>query len=73
MEMAQARRTLALLLLVCLAMGARPQALPPQCDPMVVFYPQSLVFMGPVQSIQAGKGRIRALAHVASADIFFAQ
>jgi hypothetical protein len=29
-------------------------SLPPQCDPMTVMYPTSIVFMGPAKAIQVG-------------------
>lgn len=34
--------------------GQQGLALPPQCDPTILFYPTNLLFMGPVQFIQTG-------------------
>jgi hypothetical protein len=50
-------RNLALLVLALVARQARAQDMPPQCDVQEILYPQSMVFMGPAQSIQAGKTR----------------
>lgn len=35
--------------------GQQGLALPPQCDPTILFYPTNLLFMGPVQFIQTGR------------------
>ena len=35
--------------------GQQGLALPPQCDPTILFYPTNLLFLGPVQFIQTGR------------------